>query len=61
MLAVPVIRSARMRPSASRASSPDIAWSRPWLSDMKLPLRWSAQWTGRPSARAACSSATYSG
>ena len=37
------------------------SWSRPWLSETKLPERSSVHFTGRPSARAACSTQTYSG
>jgi hypothetical protein len=57
----PVIRTARKRPSASSASSASTSWSRPWLSERKLSERESVHFTGRPSSRAACSSAGYSG
>ena len=51
---VPVSRIARKRPSASSASSATFSWSRPWLSERKLPERSSVHLTGRPSLRAAC-------
>jgi hypothetical protein len=56
-----VMRIARKLPSASSASSAVSSWSRPWLSETKLPERSSVHLTGRPSARAACSTQTYSG
>ena len=61
MLPKLVSRTARELPSASSASSAVTSWSRPWLSDTKLPERSSVHFTGRPSARAACSAQTYSG
>ena len=61
MLPKLVSRTARKCPSASSASSAVTRWSRPWLSETKLPERSSVHFTGRPSARAACSTQTYSG
>ena len=48
-------------PLRSSASSAVHSESRPWLSLRKASERVETQWTGRPKAFAACSSATYSG